>query len=73
MKYVIEYEEVIRRTNSITIEVEDEDVGDDVVNELYYNSIKYDHPDCIFDDLRDMNVKIIDSCQGAENCEYEIC
>ena len=35
MKYEIEYEETIKRINSVTIEVEDEDGGEDIADELY--------------------------------------
>lgn len=72
MKYQIEYEETIKRINSITIEVEDEDEGESIADELYYKRSYFMHPDAIVEALDDMGVKIVEVCLGAENCEYEI-
>ena len=72
MKYEIEYEETIKRINSVTIEVEDKDEGEDVTDELYDKARYFNHPDDIFVALNDMGVKVIETCEGAEDCEYEI-
>lgn len=72
MKYTIEYEETIRRINFVTIEVDDEDKGEEIADELYDKASEFDHPDCIFEELNDMGIKIIETCEGAETCEYEI-
>ncbi len=72
MKYVIEYEEKVKRINSITIEVSDENQGEEIADNLYEEQGKFDHPDCIFEELHTMGVKILETCKGAENCEYEI-
>jgi hypothetical protein len=72
MKYNIEYEEKITRINTITIEVDSEEDGDDIVDDLYCNVPDYDHPDDIFDDLREMGVEVVETREGAEDCEYEI-
>ena len=72
MKYEIEYEETIKRINSVTIEVEDEDEGEDIADELYDKARYFNHPDDIFVALNDMGVKVIETCEGAEDCEYEI-
>ncbi len=72
MKYTIEYEEIVRKINSITIDVKNEEEGEEVANKLYNKASRYDHPDCIFDDLRNMGIKVIETCEGAEDCEYEI-
>ena len=72
MKYEIEYEETIRRINSVTIEVEDEDEGEDIADELYDKARDFNHPDDIFVSLSDMGVKVVETCEGAEECEYEI-
>ena len=72
MKYEIEYEEIIRRINSVTIEVKDEDEGEDIADELYDKARNFNHPDDIFASLDDMGVKVVETCEGAEECEYEI-
>ena len=72
MKYEIEYEETIKRINSVTIEVEDEDEGEDIADELYEKARDFFHPDDIFAALTDMGVKVVETCKGAEECEYEI-
>jgi hypothetical protein len=72
MKYQIEYEEKITKINTITIKVDNEEDGNDIIDQLYDKAEGYDHPDCIFEDLDDMGVEIIDICEGAETCEYEI-
>ena len=72
MKYEIEYEETIKRINSVTIEVEDEDEGEDIADELYDKARGFNHPDDIFAALNNMGVKVVETCEGAEDCEYEI-
>lgn len=72
MKYVIEYKETIKRINSVTIEVEDEDAGEDIADKLYEKAKDFTHPDDIFAEINDIGVKVIESCKGAESCEYEI-
>lgn len=72
MKYEIEYEETIKRINSVTIEVEDEGEGEDIADELYDKARDFNHPDDIFVALNNMGVKVVETCEGAEECEYEI-
>lgn len=72
MEYVIEYEEVVKRINSVTIEVEDEDEGEEIADELYDKARDFYHPDDIFYALDDMGVKVLETCEGAEDCTYEI-
>ena len=72
MKYTIEYEETIKRTNSITIEVEDTDEGEDIANELYDLARRFDHPDDIFYAVSNMGYEVLDTCEGAEYCTYEV-
>lgn len=72
MKYEIEYEETIKRINSVTIEVEDDDEGEDIADELYNKARDFNHPDDIFVALNNMGVKVVETCEGAEDCEYEI-
>lgn len=72
MKYQIEYEETIKRINSITIKVENEDEGQNVADELCNKENSFVHPDAIVEALDDMGIKIVEICLGAEDCEYEI-
>lgn len=72
MKYEIEYEEIVRRINSVTIEVEDEDEGDEIAEELYDKARSFYHPDDIFAALDDMGIEVVETCEGAEDCTYEI-
>lgn len=72
MKYEIEYEETIKRINSVTIEVDDEDEGEDIADKLYEKARGFNHSDDIFAALNDMGVKVVETCEGAEDCEYEI-
>ena len=72
MKYTIKYEETVRRINSVTIEVDNENDGEEIADELYDKAEEFDHPDCIFEELHDMGIKIIETCEGAGICEYEI-
>ena len=72
MKYEIEYEETIKRINSVTIEVEDEGEGEDIADELYDKARDFNHPDDIFVALNNMGVKVVETCEGDEDCEYEI-
>ena len=73
MEYTIEYEEVVKRINEVTIEVDNEDEGEEIADELAERTRGFDHPDDIFDALNDMGVKVLETCKGAEDCEYEIC
>lgn len=72
MIYTIKYEEIVRRINSVTIGVENENDGKEIADKLYDRVKEFDHPDCIFEELHDMGIKIIETCKGAETCEYEI-
>ena len=72
MKYTIEYEDTVKRINSVTIEVEDEDEGEDIADELYDKARDFYHPDDIFVALSDMRVEVVETCEGAEDVSYEI-
>ena len=72
MKYIIEYEEIVKRINSVIIEVDSEVEGKYIADELNDSARDFNHPDDIFITLDDMGVKIIETCEGAEYCEYEI-
>lgn len=72
MKYEIEYEEIIKRINSVTIKVEDEDEGENIADRLDEMARDFYHPDDIFAALDDMGAEVVETCEGAEECEYEI-
>lgn len=72
MQYVLEYEECVRKTNSITIEVESEEKGEEIANELYGKAMGFRHPDDIKMALLGNGIKIIGTCEGTEDCSYEI-
>lgn len=72
MKYEIEYTETIKKCNTVTIEVESEEQGEEIADKLCEKARHYNHPDDIFCGLSDMGVKVIGKCEGAEDCQYEI-
>ena len=72
MKYIIEYEEIVKRINSVIIEVDSEVEGKYIADELNDSARDFNHPDDIFIALDDMGVKITDTYEGDENREYEI-
>ncbi len=72
MKYKIEYEEIVKRINNVTIEVDDEEEGEEIADELAEGARDFYHPDDIFYALDDMGVKVLETCEGAEDCKYEI-
>lgn len=72
MKYKIEYTETIKKLNTVTIEVEGKEHGEEIADKLYEKARHYNHPDDIFCDLSDMGIKVLEKCEGAEDCEYEI-
>lgn len=70
-KITVEYEEIIRRNNTIAIEVEDDFDEDIMFDELEYEIRKFDHPDDIIYKAREFG-KIVKLQEGAESCEYEL-
>jgi hypothetical protein len=72
VEYVIQYVETIKRTNSVTIEVENENRGEEIADELFNKQGNFDHPDDILYEINKMGVKIIETGRGYDLCEYEI-
>ncbi|EXG84466.1 hypothetical protein K413DRAFT_1207 [Clostridium sp. ASBs410] len=72
MKFTIDYEERVSRINSVTIEVEDEEEGEAIADELYDMADSWSHPDDIFGALGEIGKKVVERCEGAESAEYEI-
>lgn len=72
MQKVIYYDEQITRTNSVTIEVDDERYGEMIENSLASDAVDWNHPDDIFDALHEFGVTVLEREQGAESVEYEI-
>lgn len=72
MKYVIEVEEVIKRVNSYTIEVEDEEEAEELLDNIENDINNAFHPDDVSYAICNAGYKIIEYCEGAEDCEYEL-
>lgn len=72
MKFTIDYEERISRVNSVTIEVENEEEGESIADDLYDLAVDWNHPDDILGVLGEMGKKVVERCDGAETAEYEI-
>lgn len=72
MKYVIEVEEVIKRINSYTIEVEDEEEAEELLDNIENDINRAFHPDDVYYAIRDAGYEIVEYCEGAEDCEYEL-
>ena len=72
MQYTFEYEERISKINEITIDVVDEDEAEEILDSLEDKMYRFDHPDDILLELEDMGVRVLEYCEGAENCEYEL-
>lgn len=72
MKYTIDYGEVIRKNNSITIEVNDEEEGEWILNELAERAEDFEKPDDIFASLRDMGVTVVETREGTEEYECDV-
>lgn len=73
MEYVIEYEETIRKTNSVAIEVGCMDEAEEIATKLAEKAGGFRHPDDILCALSAMGVDVLGVCKGVEDCEYEIC
>lgn len=66
----VDYEESITRINSITIEVNDDFDEARMTDNLYDEFRGYSHPDDVERGLSAYG-KIVDTCEGAEECSYE--
>jgi len=72
MQYRIDYEEIVKRINSVTIEVADEAEGERIADTLADSAGKFNHPDDIMHALHEMKVPIVETCEGAEDASYAI-
>ena len=72
MRYIIEVEETIRRINTYTINVDDEDEAEDLLDRIESRINRSEHPDEIAEIINNAGYKVIDYCEGAEDCEYEL-
>lgn len=70
MKFKIEYEEEVKRINTVTIEVESEEEGEEIADHLAV--MRFQHADDIKYEIGKLGKKITDTCEGAEDCHYEI-
>lgn len=72
MKYVISVEEVVRKINEYTIEVDNVDEAEDLLDRIEFDIDTSDHPDDIFEIIQNAGYEVIEYCEGAEDCEYEL-
>ena len=72
MRYMIEVEEKITRINSYTIEVESEEEAEEFLDGIEWDINRADHPQDIIEIITNGGYEIIEYCEGAEDCEYEL-
>ena len=72
MKYVISVEEVVRKINGYTIEVDSEDEAEELLDSIDFDISTSDHPSDIFEIIQNAGYEVIEYCDGAEDCEYEL-
>lgn len=72
MKFEIEIEERIIRRNTYTVEVEDEDEGDILLNQIDDEVNDATHSDDITSIISRAGYEIKEISIGAENPEYEV-
>lgn len=72
MKYVIRYQETVQSVNKITIEVENENIGEKIEDALYDKAPKCNSTQDILISLDEMGAKVEEVCEGEENVKYEI-
>ena len=72
MKYVINVEEIVRRINAYTIVVDDEDEAEELLDNIEDSINNASHPDDIVEIIQRAGYNVIEYCEGAEDCEYEL-
>lgn len=72
MKFEIEIEERIIRRNTYTVEVEDEDEGEVLLNQIYDEVNDATHSDDITSIISGAGYEIKEISIGAESPEYEV-
>lgn len=72
MEYFVVYEEVIKRTNRIKINVDTVVEGQHIVEQVCGNESTFNHPDDIVDAMRDAGAEVIEVREGTPKCRYQI-
>ena len=72
MKYVIEVEEEIRKINIYTIEVNNENEAEEFLDSIECYINRCSHPDDVPEIIRQSGYEVLEYCEGAENCNYEL-
>lgn len=72
MKYVFDVGEVIAKVNSYTIEVENEEEAEELLDSIAMDIDSCSNPDEIFEIISEAGYEVIEYCEGSENREYEL-
>lgn len=72
MEFKIGVVERITRVNTFTVEVEDEDEGEALLNLIEDDINDAEHPDDVVAAIRSQGYAIIEQVEGAEDVEYEL-
>ena len=72
MKYVFEVAEVIEKINEYTIEVETEEEAEELLDSIAGDIAGAENPDDIIYIVREAGYDVVEYCEGAENCQYEL-
>ena len=72
MRYVIEVEETVRRINTYTIEVDNENEAEELLDNIGDDINCSEHPDDVYGIIYNSGYEILEYCEGAEYCEYEL-
>ena len=72
MKYMIEVEETIKRINSYTIEVDNEEEAEELLNDIESKINRSSCSDDIEEIIEDAGYEVVEYCEGAEDYECEL-
>jgi len=72
MEFEINVIERITRVNTFTVEVENEDEGEALLNWIEDDINDAEHPDDVIAAIRSQGYTIIEQIEGAEDVEYEL-
>jgi hypothetical protein len=72
MKYKIEIKEIVSKYNVYTIEVENEEEGEEIAEALEQYVEDASHPDDIPHAFAVVGANLVEIVEGAEDAEYEM-
>lgn len=72
MKYMIEVEETIKRINSYTIEVNNEEEAEELLSDIESRINRSSCSDDIEEIIEDAGYEVIAYCEGTEDYECEL-